>query len=1156
MIDSSIIISCTALYLAALFYIAYRGDKQSNNISRFQPLIYTLSLTVYCSSWTFYGAVGNAAESGLSYFTIYLGPILVFVLFFPFLKKIIAAGKRHKTTSIADFIATRYGKSNRVSALVTLIAFVGTMPYIALQIKAIASSYDTLIGTSASVGVSAFGDTAFALAIILAVFSILFGARTIDASQHHKGLIYAIGFESIIKLISFCAIAFLAYSVIQAISVQNSSQFSTQQLLLAPFTSIQFSTDLITKTLLAAGAIFLLPRQFHVLAVEARGGEDASRWGLPLYLVLFSLAVVPVAAAGLLLVSSKENADLYVLLIPILEEHSVLSILAYLGGFSAATGMVIVATIALSTMVSNDLIFPFLVRFYKGNTKQEFHSILLIVRRMTIFSLVLLAYGYFYVGGADKSLHSVGLISFAAAIQFLPAVLASVYWTRGHRNGAFIGMLLGFLIWIYCLLLPSFSNSAWMPVFFIELMNDQQSFFNPGQLFGIEFDDALTHGVFWSLFFNIGAFIYFSVKARPSLVDRLQASSYIDQSNEIQLDEEKYKFKVADLFDLCVRFTGEGRAREYFSEHGYDVNALYAHDADHYFKELSERLLASSIGTATAEQLIRSAAMPEEATQTSLYGFIGQTEQAIEFNRELLQVTLDHIGQAVSVVDKDLRIMVWNRQYIEFFDYDAGFIRAGKPIDEVIRFNVERGYGPELSEDLEQRIQKRLDYLSNGGGYTFVRKWQNGKIIQTEGARMPDGGYITTYTDITPLKEAENRLAAINETLEAKVTERTEMLSAVNQQLEDVINSKTHFLAAASHDLVQPISASKLYMEALLEDLSGDESKQTLAKNSLSALTTAESLIKSLLHLSKLDSGVLKPDITYFSVNEVFNEIRNEFSVLASKKGLTLRIISAAAKATESDRSLLLSVLQNLVANAIRYTNVGTVLVICRRDSDSQWRIEVRDSGPGILLEKHEEIFHPFKQLSQNNKEGVGLGLAICRQASILLGHMISMKSQPGKGSVFSIAVPRKKDNVLTHQADENIVDQSNYAKHWLRGKNILCVDDDMGILQATRSLLERWGASIVCVNTASKFHQIVGAGEIFDLVLMDYQLGGEENGLDLLKTCKRLYGENFTGILVTAEQDASLPELTKENGFLFLEKPVEPAKLRSLIRSGITHDG
>ena len=1136
-----------------LFYIAFRGEKNKNqSLSKYNSIIYTLSLTVYCTSWTFYGAVGNAAHSGLSYFTIYLGPIIVFIFFFPFLKKIIAAAKRHKTTSIADFIATRYGKSTRLSALVTVIAFVGTMPYIALQIKAIASSYDTLTGTNAGTIVTPFTDTAFALAIILAIFSILFGARTIDASQHHRGLIHAISFESIVKLISFCAIAFLAYGIVDAIA-SSQPELKTQDLLIKPFESFEFDIGILTKTFLAAGAIFLLPRQFHVFAVEARGGESLSRWGLPIYLIIFSLAVVPITAAGLLMVEGSDNADLFVLLIPMYEEHKALSILSYLGGFSAATGMVIVATVALSTMVSNDLIFPLLVRFYKGNTKQEFHSFLLIVRRSTIFILVLLAYGYYYVGGAEKSLHSVGLVSFAAAIQFLPAILGSVYWPAGHRNGAFVGLLLGFFTWVYCLLLPSLAHSAWMPTVFIELLSDQTSFWNPSQLFWIQFEDALTHGVFWSLLFNSSAYVYFSLKARPSLVDRLQSASYISQSQNVDDNSEQYKFNVADLFELCVRFTGEERTRGYFAEQGYDVNAFMMDRADQRFKILAERLLAGSIGSATAEHLIRSIAMPEQVSQSNLYGFIDQTGQAIDFNRELLQVTLNHIGQAVSVVDADLRLTVWNRQYIDFFDYEPNFIRAGKTIEEVIRFNVKRGYGPELRGDLDEKIDKRLKFLRHGKSYVFVRTWQNGRIIQTEGARMPDGGYITTYTDITPLKKAEKRLEAINETLEAKVIERTEMLSTVNQQLEDVINSKTHFLAAASHDLAQPLSASKLYMGTLLEDLADDEEKRLLAKSSLNALATAESLLKSLLHLSKLDSGVLIPEITPIAINDIFKEIENEFVVMAKQKGLVLKVISPVDKTTVSDYSLLLSIIQNLVSNAIRYTSEGCVMVLCRRGSANTYRIEVKDSGPGIPDVKQEEIFHPFKQLKQKNKQGAGLGLAICRQATILLGHMMSVSSELSKGSTFSITIPKAPSAQDSFpEKVTTTVERKPFNKNWLENIKILCIDDDPEILNASKSLLQRWGAEMTCIASAVDLYSAINSGEHFDVVLMDFQLGEKETGLDLLLACKKVYKDSFTGVLVTAERDKSLQQRAKDGGFLFLAKPVEPAKLRSLLQSVI----
>ena len=1151
MIDNQIIIACTAIYLAVMFFIAYRGDAQaSGHVSRFQPLIYTLSLTVYCTSWTFYGAVGNAAHNGWDYFSIYLGPIIVFTVFFPFIRKLIAVSKRHKITTIADFIATRYGKSNRLAAMVTVIALLGSLPYIALQIKAISSAYDTLVGVQEGASFSLATDTAFVLSVILAVFSILFGARTIDASEHHRGLLHAISFESIVKLIAFMAIAVLALQIVMATAEQNNNGLSSLDMLMQPFTAFTLSTAVFTKLLLAAAAIVCLPRQFHVLAVEARGGESAARWGLPLYLLLFSLAVVPITAAGNLIVHGLDNADLYVLTLPMVSGSAFLSVVSYLGGFAAATGMVIVATVALSTMVSNDLIFPVVVRFKKDVSERSFHSTLLLIRRTTIFILMLLAYGFYQLGGAEKSLQSIGLISFAAAIQFLPSIVGGLYWNRGHRNGAMAGLSIGFLIWLYSLLLPSLANSVWIPAAFVALLNDQTSLINPYQLLGMSFADPLTHGVFWSLLANISAYIYFSFRAQSSLTDRLQATSYINL-----LDAPKqyptptsHRLLVSDLYELCSRFTGEKRTREYFSEHGYDVDELADNTADPRMQALSERLLAGSIGTATAEHLIRTAYASDQRSGDQLYELIDQTGQAIEFNRELLQVTLDHIGQAVSVVDRDLRLVAWNRLYVELFDYPSGFIRVGKPIEDVIRFNVTRGYGPALDGSLEDRINRRLHYLKHGEHYTFVRDWQNGQVMQTQGARMPDGGYITTYTNITPLKMAERILEKSNEELEAKVVERTQMLSTVNTQLEEAVSSKTHFLAAASHDLVQPLSASKLYMGALLEDLSEDESKQDLARNALGALKTAESLLKSLLDLSKLDSGVLKPDIRKFSLNSLFNAIENEFSVIAADKEIQFKVIKTKF-ITESDKTLLLSILQNLVSNAIRYADDGAVMVVCRRDGDQRLRIEVRDSGPGIPLDMQEEIFHAFKQLDKKTKAGVGLGLAISREASILLGHNISVKSAPGCGSVFSVVVPKRK---LVIEQEGGGMPLQTFDKRWLEGVRILCVDDDREILQASKSLLERWGADITCLDEANRLSQLVKEEPDFDVVLMDYQLGVEMNGLDLLQICRQTYGENFYGVLVTAEIDTSLEQKAIDGHYGFLAKPVEPAKLRSILQSAL----
>lgn len=1146
MISTELIIISTAIYLAMMFFIAFRVDKRDQGqFSRFRPLIYTLSLAVYCTSWTFYGAVGTAASSGWSFFTIYLGPIIVYTLFFPFIRKIIAIAKRHKTTSIADFLATRYGKSSLLAALVTLIAFVGTLPYIALQIKAISSSFDMLTAGAVSLPRGNFqNDTAFMLALILAAFSILFGARTVDASQHHKGLIYAIAFESVIKIVAFLAIAVMAYNLLDSLSQRDPEIFSTHRLLWLPFETLDFKPSMLTTLLLAAGAIFLLPRQFHVLAVEAKGGEDASRWGLPVYLLLFSVAVIPITSAGLMVIGSEHHADLYVLLVPMSQGNDLLSVFAYLGGFAAATGMVIVATLALSTMVSNDLIVPVLVRYYRNDARQQMHQQLLLVRRATILLILMLAYGFYAAGGTERSLQSIGLVSFAAAIQFLPSFIGSVYWYRGHKHGAIAGLLAGTAIWFYSMFLPSLAGQSWMPDFYLALLQDADSLFNPHSLLGFGLSDPVTHGVFWSLTVNTLLYVYVSLRSRHQVLDRLQAAAYIDQGETISAAERENPFRVGDLFELCSRFTGEERSRQYFSQFGYDVDRESSKQASSQFTSLAEQLLASSIGNATASTLIRSLAISEPATARGLYEFIDQTGQAIEFNRELLQVTLDHIGEAVSVVDRDLRLIAWNRQYIDFFAYEPGFIRVGRPIAEVIRHNIMRGMGAEVDGDLEQHVNKRLELLRNVNKYSFIRDWQNGKTVQTAGARLPDGGYITTYTDITPLKKAEKRLAAINETLEAKVLERTEMLSVVNQQLEELLDTRRHFLAAASHDLIQPLGASKLYLGVLREELAEDPQKLGMADNAFNAIKTAESLLKSLLHLSKMDSGLLTPEFSEFPLQELFDLVENEFAPTAETKQLILRIVPTGY-VVRSDRSLLLSILQNLVANAVRYTRQGSVMLLCRRRGD-YLQIEIRDSGDGIARDRQQEIFQAFRQLENGDGDGVGLGLAICRKAADLLSHPLSLYSCPQRGSNFSLLVPW----VARHQRPGNELENTVDQPAQISGLAVLAVDDDRLLLDASCDLMKRWGMQVESVDNVKSVTDIIQQKRHFDIVLMDYQLDGEVNGLELLKDYQRETGFDFLGVLATAVQSQELVQEVEKAGFVYLAKPVGPSRLRSVFQS------
>jgi len=529
----------------------------------------------------------------------------------------------------------------------------------------------------------------------------------------------------------------------------------------------------------------------------------------------------------------------------------------------------------------------------------------------------------------------------------------------------------------------------------------------------------------------------------------------------------------------------------------------------------------------------------------NLYRLLDTAGQALQFNREILQVTLDHIGQAVSVVDIDLRLLAWNRLYLELFEFPPDFLYVGKPIEEVIRFNVTRGLGPLLEGSVEQNVRKRLDFLRHGRPYTYVREWRDGRVIQTQGARLPDGGFITTFTDITAIKAAERELARVNESLESKVAERTRRLSELNAQLEEATRSKSRFLAAASHDLTQPLGASKLYLGALYEDLAGDE-RQALARNALSALSSAENLLRALLDISKLDAGAMHPEITEFPIQPLFDALYNEFSVLARQKGLNLRIRGSEC-GTRSDRNLLRSILQNFLSNAIRYTSEGSILVVCRRAGADAIRIEVRDSGRGIPPDKLEAIFREFQQLDHAT-EGVGLGLAICERMAELLGHRLQVRSREGEGSTFSVIVPR----VQVVERPARAGDSRSFKTRWLEGRRILCVDDDPDILEATRTVLERWGGEVCCLDSTEAFLAAVEEQPVHDIVLMDYRLHDHTDGLDLLHHYRACHGEGFLGVLITAEQDLAVERTALEAGFQFLAKPVEPAKLRSILHAAM----
>jgi Na+/proline symporter/signal transduction histidine kinase/CheY-like chemotaxis protein len=1151
MISAWLLMTVSVLYVIALFAIAYYGDRRPLYPARawLRPIVYSLALAVYCSSWTFYGAVGSAARGGLSYLPIYLGPILLFVFGFGLLERLVLVAKERNVTSIADFIASRFGKSHALAALVTVIAVTAVIPYLALQLKAVAMSFDVLSGATSTANPPLLGDSALYIALLLAMFAILFGTRGIDATEHHHGMMLAIAAESVVKLLAFVVIG------VYALYAGGNLEVIAEPV--AQIAEHGLPAGFLAQTCLAFAAIFCLPRQFQVAVVECENVGDLrrARWMFPLYLGVISLLVLPIASAGIDAArGSAVSPDAYLLWLPLAQGNQLLAVFAYIGGFSAATGMVIVASVALATMVSNDLVMPALlrVRALRLEQRADLSPLVLGVRRVTIVALGLLAFLYYRHTTQTQNLAAIGLLSFAAVAQFAPAIVCGLYWRGASRIGVIAGLVAGFAVWIYTLLLPSLVFADWLPGAWIERGAFGIAWLKPQALFLMSGWDPVTHGAFWSLLANVGCCVFVSLRFRPGVEERLRAAAFLDPyaMRAPNIGEWRGRVRIADLAAIAERIVGEKHAARAFAEYAEATATPLLPDAsaDRALVQHTERVLAGAIGAASARRMLTSALRGTGLDLSEAAILLDETSQELRFNRELLAVTFDNMLQGISVVDRELRIVAWNRRYLDLFDYPDGFVYVGRPIADLIRHNAARALlgGGELIGQTE----RRLAHLHAGTPHVFVRERPDGRVIEMRGEPLPGGGYLTTFSDITPYKHVERALREANETLEQRVAQRTGELEQALvaqqravRQAEAANQSRTRFLAAASHDLLQPLNAARLFTSALRhQPLDGESGR--LAERIDTAFKAAEDLLDALLESSRLEAGKYQTDVSSFPLAELIESLRHQFGVLAATRGLKLRFV-ASRTWVRSDAQLLRRILQNFLANALRYTRSGGVVCGVRR-AGGNLRVEVWDSGPGIAEEQLRSIFDEFRRgshVSPWGEKGLGLGLAICERMARLLGTSISVRSQPGRGSVFAVELPRVAALAAPPRGREALGDTTVLAG----GLHALCLDNDRAILEGMSALLTRWGVSS---DLAATVEEAVAAAERRrpDLLLVDYHLEAAHDGLDALAALRAACSPPPPGALITADTSAELAVRARALGYALLRKPVKPAALRALI--------
>lgn len=660
-------------YLGILFLIAAWGDKRSSQGRSIinSPLVYTLSIAVYCTAWTFYGSVGRAAETGLSFLLVYLGPTLAMLLGWFMIRKMIRISRAHKITSIADFISARYGKSTRLGVLVTLIAVIGVMPYIALQLKAITISHALLTGyplvpTQALVEKTFLIDKSFWVAIVLAIFIILFGTRHLDASERHEGMVAAIAFESIVKLLAFLAagifVVFWLYQGPMDLLTQAASRtdlVGTLGLDAVPGGAVGWVGTLILSTL----AFITLPRQFQVLVIENVDERHVKRagWMFPLYLFAINIMVIPIALAGLLL--GDGSPDDYVLTLPLAAGLEFLPLFVFIGGLSAATGMVIVETIALSTMVSNHLVMPVLLRWkwLHLDPTRNLSGWLLGIRRIAILLILLLGYLYHALIGESYTLVTTGLVSFAAASQFAPALLLGLYWRGGNAKGTAAGLVGGFIVWAYTLLLPGFALSGWLDSSLINQGPWGIAWLKPYALFGLEGWDIYAHALFWSLLVNIGLLVGVSLFSRQSSLEQTQAALFTEalRPDVMQTPLWLGQTTKGELYQLANRYLGKVATLKVFAHLGHTEAPSAADEtpASPALIAQTEQALTGALGSASARVLINSVVRGEALDIEAVLSILDTTSQALEYNKRLEQKSteLAQIGEELRAANVRLR---------------------------------------------------------------------------------------------------------------------------------------------------------------------------------------------------------------------------------------------------------------------------------------------------------------------------------------------------------------------------------------------------------------------------------------------------------------------------------------------------------------------
>ncbi len=1096
MLTPSIVLFACIAWTALLFGVALWGERRGHRLSKAWPLIYALSLAVHCTAWTYYGAASQGLQWGFPIPPTLAGMALIFAFGLPFLLRLGRLAKQHNSATIADLVVARLRADRGLGFTITLVALFGIIPYIALQLKAVSQGLGALLGDRFAPAAAQL-DMSFWFALTMAAFTLLFGARKASATEPNRGIVVALGLESVLKLVALLAIGLYA-----ALSVRQAGTPLLEKMAQLPPPAIM--PDYLTMVALGAISAFTLPHQFHVGVVELRQTSDlrTARWLFPVYLLLIGLPSVPMALAGAAQLPASVSPDLYVLALPQAGGHHLLALLAYLGSLSAATGMMILSGLTLSIMLGNHGFGSRLLDGIAGGAAAaDLRPRVLAFRRAGILAVFLMSWLYSRAMSDTEALSDFGLMSFTALSQLAPAVLLAVYRPRTPSPAIIAGIVLGSLAWLWLVLLPMVIPASppasgpddlhWLSVVSLRLQS--------GHI-------AISMGA--SLAVNLLTVALVSRAVRPSLPRRRDAVA------------------AASLRRTAGRFLGQERARQLMDGHAGQLL-----DDDRVIT--IEREMSAVVGAGMARLLVEAARDGGAAPLDAVTRAVGEATQALRFNQRLLEAALENMSQGISVVDAQLQLVAWNSRYAALFKFPPELLQVGQPVVNLTAWalaELKIGDGPGDTRD--KALQRRVAHMRRGTPHLSERIFPDNTIVEIRGNPMPGGGYVATFTDVTAFRRAEEALKRSNETLERRVQDRTARLEQAVHEAERANVAKTRFLTAVGHDLIQPLHAAQLLTDAMSQHIES-EFLDSFLRQIRGALDSTDDLLSGLLDISRLEAGGLVADPRPFALSTVLDPLAQEFAVLAAARGLQFRYVRTQAW-VHSDPLLLRRVLQNFLANAIRYTRHGGVLLGVRRQGQALL-IGVHDTGPGIAPEQQAVVFEEFHRVDRSNGQGLGLGLTIAHRIADLLHAPLHLRSVPEHGSAFSISVQRAAPPATPRSSPPAAGSSA------LKGVRVLVVDNDPDALEAMRQLLLSWGCDVVAAGQAD---DIGPSAHEAALWLFDYHLDDGDTGVALWKRLVGMHGPRPT-VILSADAGSDTREAVRGVGLSLLNKPFKPLALR-----------